>query len=105
MRKYLLPIQGLTYNNYTAPAAFQSICEKSGFLMPQSSVKNQPENDKKDIESHLAWMKFNLDALICIDVSHKGCVAEVALFDISISNIDCRYIDTFEKYRYRYGHF
>ena len=27
------------------------------------------------------------------------------LFDISISNIDCRYIDTFEKYRYRYGHF
>ena len=29
----------------------------------------------------------------------------VALFDISISNINCRYIDTFEKYRYRYGHF
>ena len=33
----------------------------------------------------------------------------IALFDISISNIDCRYIDTFEKYRYRYryryGHF
>ena len=27
------------------------------------------------------------------------------LFDISISNIDCWYIDTFEKYRYRYGHF
>ena len=31
------------------------------------------------------------------------------LFDISISNTDCRYIDTFEKYRYRYryrhGHF
>ena len=30
---------------------------------------------------------------------------QVALFDISISNIDCRYIVTFEKYRYRYGHF
>ena len=34
---------------------------------------------------------------------------QVALFDISIANIDCRYIDTFEKYRYRYryryGHF
>ena len=34
---------------------------------------------------------------------------DLALFDISISNIDCRYIDTFEKYRYRYryrhGHF
>ena len=29
----------------------------------------------------------------------------LALFDISISNIDCRYIDSFEKYRYRYGHF
>ena len=29
----------------------------------------------------------------------------LALFDISISNIDCRYIDTFQKYRYRYGHF
>ena len=29
----------------------------------------------------------------------------VALFDISIWHIDCRYIDTFEKYRYRYGHF
>ena len=28
----------------------------------------------------------------------------LALFDISISNIDCRYIDTFEKYRYRYGY-
>ena len=27
------------------------------------------------------------------------------LFDISISNIDCRYINTFEKYQYRYGHF
>ena len=26
----------------------------------------------------------------------------VALFDISIWHIDCRYIDTFEKYRYRY---
>ena len=25
----------------------------------------------------------------------------LALFDISITNIDCRYIDTFEKYRYR----
>ena len=36
---------------------------------------------------------------------------ELALFDISIWHIDCRYIDTFEKYRYRYqyqyryGHF
>ena len=33
----------------------------------------------------------------------------IALFDISIWHIDCRYIDTFEKYRYqyqyRYGHF
>ena len=29
----------------------------------------------------------------------------VALFDISIWHIDCRYINTFEKYRYRYGHF
>ena len=29
------------------------------------------------------------------------------LFDISISIIDCRYINTFEeyRYRYRYGHF
>ena len=26
----------------------------------------------------------------------------VALFDISIWHIECRYIDTFEKYRYRY---
>ena len=32
-----------------------------------------------------------------------GC--QEALFDISIWHIDCRYIDTFEKYRYRYGHF
>ena len=32
-------------------------------------------------------------------------LSDIALFDISISNIDCRYIDTFEKYRYRYGHF
>ena len=29
----------------------------------------------------------------------------LALFAISISNIDCRYIDTFERYQYRYGHF
>ena len=28
----------------------------------------------------------------------------LALFDISISNIDCRYIDTFEKYRYQYAY-
>ena len=27
---------------------------------------------------------------------------QVALFDISIWHIDCRYINTFEKYRYRY---
>ena len=26
----------------------------------------------------------------------------LALFDISISDIDCRYINTFMKYRYRY---
>ena len=31
--------------------------------------------------------------------------SQLALFDISISNIDCRYINTFEKYRYRYGNF
>ena len=44
--------------------------------------------------------------------THLGAVKKLgmgqthlALFDISISNIDCRYIDTFEKYRYRYGHF
>ena len=34
---------------------------------------------------------------------------QLGLFDISILNIDCRYIDTFEKYRdryrYRYGQF
>ena len=29
---------------------------------------------------------------------------QLALFDISISDIDCRYIDTFKKYRYRYRH-
>ena len=29
----------------------------------------------------------------------------LALFDISIWNIDCRYIDTFQKYRCWYGHF
>ena len=34
----------------------------------------------------------------CFDLSQ-------ALFDISISNIDCRYINTFEKYRYWHGHF
>ena len=28
-------------------------------------------------------------------------VKSPALFNISISNIDCQYIDTFEKYRYR----
>ena len=32
----------------------------------------------------------------------QAAAVEVALFDISILNIDCRYIDTFEKYRYRY---
>ena len=37
--------------------------------------------------------------------SSAGEGPHLALFDISISNIDCRYIDTFEKYRYRYGHF
>ena len=27
------------------------------------------------------------------------------MFDKSISNIDYRYIDNFEEYQYRYGHF
>ena len=35
----------------------------------------------------------------------KNGQADLGLFDISISNIDCRYIDTSEKYRYRHGHF
>ena len=39
----------------------------------------------------------------------SGFGSDLALFDISIWYIDCRYIDTFEKYRYRYryryGHF
>ena len=38
-----------------------------------------------------------------------GALKYLALFDISIWHIDCRYINTFEKYRYRYqyryGHF
>ena len=29
----------------------------------------------------------------------------VALFDISLSNIDCQCIGTLEKYQHRYGHF
>ena len=29
----------------------------------------------------------------------------VDMFDISISNIECQYIDTFEKYQYRYDNF
>ena len=33
---------------------------------------------------------------------HVGRLLRLALFDISISDINCRYIDTFEKYRYRY---
>ena len=33
--------------------------------MASSSSKNQSENDKKELESHLAWMTFYLDALIC----------------------------------------
>ena len=45
-----------------------------------------------------------------VSLSHtwmSNLVMLVALFDISIWHIDCRYIDTFEKYRYRYryGHF
>ena len=35
----------------------------------------------------------------------RRAVIRLSLFDISISNIDCRYVDTFEIYRYRYGHF
>ena len=34
--------------------------------------------------------------------SHPDLLVTLALFDISIWHIDCRYIDTFEKYRYRY---
>ena len=43
---------------------------------------------------------------ICTDIVAEARVSgeQVALFDISISNIDCQYIDTFEKYRYRYRH-
>ena len=35
--------------------------------------------------------------------SRQSCdICELVVFDISIWNIDCRYIDTIEKYRYRY---
>ena len=40
---------------------------------------------------------------IMLDISYY-IEFKLGLFDISISNIDCRYIDTFEKYRYRYRH-
>ena len=49
-----------------------------------------------------------MDALFisrcCIRI-HSKAHGEVTLFDISFSNIDCQYIDNFEKSRYRCGHF
>ena len=47
---------------------------------------------------HLMFYLNTVWYLIC----QLWCVVDLALFDISIWHIDCRYIDTFEKYRYRY---
>ena len=59
----------------------------------------------------IGWCIYeDLDLLGDMHCSHIGpqhgntVARPLALFDISLSNIDCRYIDTFEKYRYRYGH-
>ena len=73
-------------------------------------------NNCNDANAYMAaiWMLMMLLVDIMTLVTHRllinpHCPLALALFDISISDIDCRYIDTFQKYRYRYqyryGHF
>ena len=82
----------------------------AGDLLAESKSKDLWEGEEHggqhpDIE-HLHIGSF-WQRVIHPNKSGKFSVTQllIALFDISISNIDCRYIDTFEKYRYRYGHF
>ena len=68
--------------------ALQGLCP-THLLCSECYTGGSDTNNRGD--SSLHW----------IGIVH-GCQAmEVALFDISIWNIDCWYIDTFEKYRYR----
>ena len=57
---------------------------------------------KVDLSTILTLMT---PAIQDIDGSPLREQSPLALFNISISNIDCQYINTFEKYRYQYGHF
>ena len=41
-----------------------------------------------------------MESRLSSQVGDRGGYEGIALFDISISNIDCRYIDTFKKYQY-----
>ena len=77
-----------------------SLNNLSGVLLIELSMMARVE-----ITCPMDFNWFPFDSQLCHFVIHSL----VALFDISISNIDCRYIDTFKKYRYqyryRYGHF
>ena len=61
------------------------------------------------VRAFVRWSRFLLylthTIVLCVSEPKNMEVTKVALFDISISDIDCRYIDTFKKYRYRKGDF
>ena len=69
------------------------------FLMFFSGIPHLPTSSAMCHICHVTCVT----CVTCVkSVMYVTCLA---LFDISISNINCWYIDTFEKYWYRYGHF
>ena len=68
------------------------------FMRTQSSLDEKP--NANSIFKNGKWVRVK--CLFAKNEMEKLHGSEVALFDISIWHIDCRYIDTFEKHRYRY---
>ena len=61
---------------------------------PCSSTWSSSPSSSFTLIHHFGFLKISL--LSCLFAPRVG------VFDISISHINCRYIDTFWKYRYRY---
>ena len=74
--------------------------KKQGFLNPVTLIRDRCHATVQWQAAKRLIAKMPQNQITCL--LHIRCVV---LFYILILNIDCRYINTFEKYRYRYGHF
>ena len=77
----------------------EAVCKREG------DVRDRDEQQDKG--KHCGILTTKVDATETErkeDLGRPRYESGLALFDISISDIDCRYIDTFKKYRYRQGH-